>query len=135
MKKITILLLFTISLIACAQKTDKIVGVWNVKNDYYQAVYEIVENKGIFFGKIHYYNDGTREYKGTNEKKDYFLTDLEKKEGKYVNGKMYMPDGSYYNAIFSLKDNNRLEVLMTVDGKPYKEIWTKGKVIKNIFPK
>ncbi len=126
MKKITILLLFTISLIACAQKTDKIIGVWDVKNDYYQAVYEIVEDKGIFFGKIHYYNDGAKEYKGTNTKKDYFLTDVEKKGKKYINGKMYMPDGSYYNAIFTLKDDNSLEVLMTVDKQPYKEIWKRN---------
>ncbi len=126
MKKITILLLFTINLIACAQNTDKIVGVWEVKNDYYQAVYEIVEDKGIFFGKIHYYNDGTNEYKGTNKKKDYFLTDLEKKGKKYINGKMYLPDGSYYNAIFTLKNDNSLEVLMTVDKQPYKETWKRN---------
>ena len=119
------LLFFTITLTSCAQK-DPIIGVWDVKNDYYQAVYEIVEYKGEFVGKVHYYNDGTTEYKGNNKKEDYFLTDIEPKDGKYINGKMYLPDGSFYNVIFTLKNENALEVLMTVENKPYKETWTRN---------
>lgn len=127
--------ILAINLVSCAQKNDKIIGVWEVKNEYYQAVYEIVEYRGKFFGKIHYYNDGKLEYQGKNKKRDYFLTDVEKQGKTYNNGKMYLPDGSYYEVIFTLKDDNKLKALMTVEGKPYKEVWTKGKVIKNIFPK
>lgn len=84
---------------------------------------------------MHYYNDGKFEYQGKNKKRDYFLTDVEKQGNTYNNGKMYLPDGTYYEVIFTLKDDNKLEALMTVEGKPYKEVWTKGKVFKNIFPK
>lgn len=121
----TFLLAF-LSLTSCAQSNDKIIGIWDVKTDYYQAVYEIVENDGKFFGKVHYYSDGETEYKGENRKEDYFLTDVELKDGKYRNGKMYMPDGSFYKVIFTLKNENTLEALMTVDGKPYKETWKRN---------
>lgn len=123
---ITFLALF-LSLTSCAQKSnDKIIGVWDIKTDYYQAIYEIVENDEKFYGKVHYYNDGTNEYKGNNKKEDYFLTDIEAKNGKYVNGKMYLPDGTFYKVIFSLKDENTLEALMTVEGEPYKETWKRN---------
>lgn len=111
---------------SCAQNNDKIIGVWEVKNDYYQATYEIVAYEGKFFGKAHYYNDGKIEYKGDNKKEDYFLTDIEKKDNQYINGKMYSPDGSFYNVIFILKDDNTLEAKMTVDKQPYTEIWKRN---------
>ncbi len=38
---------------------------------------------------------------------------------------MYPPDGSYYEVIFNAKDANTLEVLMTIEGQPYKEIWNR----------
>lgn len=124
-KSIIALLFFSITLISCAQE-DKIIGVWDIKNDYYQAVYEIVEHEGKFFGKAHYYNDGTTEYKGDNKKEDYFLTDIEKKGETYINGKMYLPDGSFYNVIFTLKNDDTLEALMTVEKQPYTETWTRN---------
>ncbi|MDC1162321.1 DUF2147 domain-containing protein [Tenacibaculum sp.] len=121
------LIVFSLAMFtSCAQNNDKIIGVWNVKNGYYQAIYEIVAYKGKFFGKMHYYNDGSKEYKRENKKKDYFLTDVEKNGKKYVNGKMYLPDGSFYKVIFMLKNENTLEALMTVDGEPYKEIWKRN---------
>lgn len=127
MKTFQILLFTTLfSLTSCAQNNNKIIGVWNVKTDYYQAIYEIVEHDNKFFGKVHYYNDGETEYKGDNKKDDYFLTDVEVQNGNYINGKMYLPDGSFYNVIFTLKNENTLEALMTVEGKPYTETWTRN---------
>lgn len=120
--KIITLFIITISFNACAQK-DNIIGVWDVKTSTYQAVYEIVEHQNQFFGKVHYYNDGITEYKGKDKKEDYFLTDVIFKDGKYINGKMYMPDGSFYKVIFTQKDKDTLEVIMTIDGAPYKETW------------
>lgn len=116
---------FILSLNSCAQD-QRIEGVWDVKNNYYQAVYEIEENENKYYGKVHYYNDGTTAYKGDNKEKDYFLTDIEFKDGKYINGKMYLPDGSFYNVIFTLKNENTLEVLMTIENQPYTEIWTRN---------
>ncbi len=123
--KIGTLLIITLSFNACAQQ-DNIVGAWDVKTDAYQAIYEIVEYDGQFFGKVHYYNDGVTEYNGNDKKEDYFLTDVEFKDGKYINGKMYLPDSSFYNVIFTLKDNNTLEAIMTVNGAPYKETWKRN---------
>ena len=113
LKTLIVTLFFSVTFIACAQTNDPIIGVWDVKTAYYEAVYEIVEHEGKFFGKIHYYNDGETEYTGENKKEDYFLTDLELKNDQYLNGKMYAPDGSFYHIICSLDDRNTLVVSMT----------------------
>ena len=120
--QLTLLLCISLSFNACGQNNN-IVGVWEVKTSLYQGLYEIVEHDDVFYGKIHYYNDGITEYKGKNKKEDYFLTDVILKDGKYVNGKMYMPDGSFYKVIFTQKDKDTLEVIMTIEGAPYKETW------------
>ena len=115
-------LLFGLTSSSCACQDD-IIGVWDVKTDHYRAVYEIVENESKYYGMVHYYNDGTTEYKGNGKEEDYFLTDVEAKEDHYVHGKMYLPDGSYYEVIFNLMDANTLEMQMTVEGLPYRETW------------
>ena len=124
-KSIVVLILFSLSIASCAQE-DAIIGVWDVKNQYNEAIYEIVEYQGKFFGKTHYYNDGKTEYKGNSKKEDYFLTDVEKIDGKYINGKMYTPDGRFYQVIFSFKNDNTLEAKMTVDDQPYTETWVRN---------
>lgn len=118
-----VFLVLTMNFTSCAQSNDAIISVWNVTTDLYTAIYEIVPYRGKFYGKVHYFNDGNMEYIGSNEKEDYFLTDVENKEGEYLGGKMYTPTGSYYEVIFELKDENTLEALMTVQGKAYKETW------------
>ncbi len=122
LKSILTLIIVIITFNSCAQD-NKIIGVWDVKNDYYQAVYEIEPFESKFIGKIHYYNDGETEYTGKNKKEDYFLTDIEAKDGIYINGKMYLPDGSYYEVIFRMIDANTLEAGMTVQGQLYTETW------------
>lgn len=123
MKQLYLVLIILFSVVVSAQKNDDIIGVWEVKTNNFQAIYEIEESHGKFIGKVHYYNDGETEYKGSNTKEDYFLSEVIKKDDKYINGKMYLPDGSYYYVIFTFKDKDVLEVLMTLDDKPYKETW------------
>lgn len=117
--------LMLLTLISCAQSTEPIVGVWKVDNEYYKAIYEIVEVDGMFYGKIHKYDDGKETYLGNNKKEDYFLTDVKKEDSQYVNGKMYMPDGSYYEVIFTIINENELKVDMTIENYPYSETWTR----------
>ncbi|MCT4586369.1 MAG: hypothetical protein N4A71_00960 [Carboxylicivirga sp.] len=109
-----------------APEGDKIIGVWEVNNDYYQAIYEIIKYENQYFGKVHYYHDGTKEYKGNNTKEDYFLEGIFYKEGKYTQSKMHMPDGSVKLANFVLKGDD-LNVSMTIEGHPYKEVWKRQK--------
>lgn len=104
-------------------KADKIMGVWEVKNDYYMAIYEVEKYQDRYIGKIHYYNDGKTEYIGKNTKEDYFLDSISYENGTYINGKMYMPDGSNYQVIFKQKSNDELEAKMTIQGSPYIKIW------------
>ncbi len=101
---------------------DSIVGVWEVKNEYYMAIYEIIKYDDQYFGKVHYYNDGTTEYTGNNNEEDYFLEDVFYNDGKYSTGKMYMPDGSHYQVKFTLKGDD-LTVQITLEGEPYSETW------------
>lgn len=104
-------------------KADKIIGVWEVRNDYYMAMYELEKYQGKYIGKVHYYNDGKTEYTGKNAKKDYFLDGVTYENGMYKNGKMYLPDGSKYEVTFKLENNDELEAKMTIDDTPYAEIW------------
>lgn len=101
---------------------DSIIGLWEVQNDYYMAIYEIIKFENQYFGKMHYYNDMETEIQGQNNEDDYFLDGIFYKDGKYTNGKMYMPDGKQYQAKFVLK-GDRLHVQMMVEGQPYTEIW------------
>lgn len=125
-KLIVLILVFTAFFGSyCAQEKDDIEGVWNMKNEFAEGQYEIVQYKGKFFGKAHYYNNGKTEYKGNNEKEDYFLIDLEKEETRYTNGKIYLPDGTYYEVIIMQPNIDSLEVKMTIQNGPYTEIWTR----------
>lgn len=111
---------------------DSIIGVWEVNNDYYMAIYEIIKYDSQYFGKIHYFNDGNTEYKGSNSKKDYFLDQLTYQDGKFSLAKMHMPDGSYHQ-VKILLDGDEITAQMTIEGEPYQEIWKRKKT--DDFPK
>lgn len=101
---------------------DSILGIWEVKNVYNMAIYEIVKFKDQYFAKIHYYNDGKREIKAQMNEEDYFLDGIYYKNGKYTMGKMYMPDGKQYQSKFILNGDN-LKVKMSINGYSYTEDW------------
>lgn len=123
--KISLLFLILVSFQSCSQEKNKIIGIWNVKTDYYEGTYEIISSENEFHGKIHSYKDDKNTYKGKDRKEDYFLVDATFKDGKYIGGRMYSFDQKYYNVIITMINNNQLEVQMTVDGEPYKEIWNR----------
>jgi hypothetical protein len=105
-----------------SNKGDSIIGIWEVKNDYYVAIYEIIKYKEQYFGKIHYYNDGEKEIKAQRSEDDYFLDGVFYKDDKFTSGKMYLQDGSQIQVGFSL-NKDELTAKMIIDGQPYKEIW------------
>lgn len=105
---------------------DSIIGLWEVNNNYYMAIYEIIKYDKQYFGKIHYYNDGETEITSQNSKEDYFLGGIFYEEGSFTDGKMYMPDGTYHRVNFQLKGDT-LNAQMTIDGHPYSEIWSRKK--------
>lgn len=109
---------------------DSIIGIWEVKNDYYMAIYEILKYKDEYIGKMHYYNDGKSEYEAQGNEEDYFLDGITYANGKYSNGNIYMPGDKKYSAEFTL-EGDTLQVKMTMDGYPYTEIW-KRKEYKDI---
>lgn len=102
---------------------DRILGIWEVKNEYYMAVYEIQRYKDYYVGLVHYYNDGKDEIKGDGSKDFYFLENVKYNQSGYEGGVMHMPDGSQYDVILYLKNENQLEAKMTIEGQPYTEIW------------
>ncbi len=105
---------------------DDILGIWEVKNEYNAAIYEIVKYENQYFAKIHYYNDGKNEFEEKKNKEDYFLEDMYFRNGQYTIGKMYMPNGNNYQVKFTLNVDD-LTVEMTIDDQPYKEIWKRKK--------
>lgn len=109
-------------------ESDKIIGIWEVKNDYYMGVYEIQKHKGKYIGLLHYYNDGSEEIKGDGSEKFYFLNDVVFKDGKYVDGKMYMPDGSNYQVVFTMKNEDSVTAKMIIEDQLYTETWKRKKI-------
>lgn len=103
---------------------DSIVGVWEVKNEYYMAVYEIIKYKNHYVGKMHYYNDGSKVIEATSDANDYFLDGIAYVNKKYTTGTMYMPDGKQHKANLVLK-GDVLVVKITMNGYPYTEKWTR----------
>ncbi len=101
---------------------DSIIGVWEVRNDYYLAIYEIEKYDDQYFGKIHYYNDGTTEIEAKNNSEDYFMDGVAYQNGEYTTGKIYMPNGTIYETKFMI-DHDVLTAQMTIQGQPYKEVW------------
>lgn len=131
MKKIKFisLILFSLAftLISCGQEQDRIVGKWKVDNEFNKAVYEIVEVNNTFYAKIHSYKDSKKSYTGKNTKEDYFITDVKKIEKGYSSGKLYTDKDTFYKVFLSFKNTDELEVKMTIDNYPYKELWTRIK--------
>lgn len=110
------------SMIPEREPGDSIVGNWEVNNNYCMAIYEIIKFKDQYLGKIHYFNDGKNEIRAQNNDNDYFLYSISYKEGKYTNGKMYMPDGKQHIVNIILK-GDELTISMTINGLPYREKW------------
>ena len=108
-------------------KGDSIIGVWEVKNNYYMAIYEIVKYEKQYLGKVHYYNDGENEIKTKGSKEDYFLEGIYYRGGKYTQGKMHTPDNKQYDVILTLK-GDELVVEMKIEGHPYSESWKRMKL-------
>lgn len=114
--------LLTASAMTKAVDADDIIGLWQVSNEYYVAVYEIEKHEDTYVGKVHYFNDGQTEYTGKNTEEDYFLAGITFENGQYINGKMHLPDGSFYYVNFTLK-GDELTAKMTVESQPYTEVW------------
>lgn len=108
---------------------DGIIGVWEVQNDHYMAVYEIIRVKEEYLGMIHYYSNGKREIKTDSIKVDYFLSNVFFRDGEYTLGKIYMPDGEHYAVEISLKDDE-IKASMVIAGSIYNETWKREK--KNV---
>lgn len=107
-------------------KGDSILGVWEVNNEYYKAVFEIVKYKKQYFGKVHYFKDNSKEIKGKNSKEDYFIDGFSFEKGTYQLTKMHLWDGSHYQVKFLL-NGDELIAQMTVQGEPYQEVWKRKK--------
>lgn len=106
---------------------DSIIGVWEVKNDYYMAIYEIIKYDDQYFGKIHYYNDGSTEIKAQNDENDYFLDGVVYKNGTFSSGTIYTPDGKSNKIEIDFK-GDEIHISMTIDGSAYKETWKRKRL-------
>lgn len=81
-----IALFFSCRVAAKAMPGDAILGMWEVKNEYYTAVYEIIRDQNQYFGKVHYYNDGDTVIIARKNKNDYMLEGVYYKDSTYTKG-------------------------------------------------
>lgn len=71
--------------LACSTEIDqRILGVWQVKDTYYTAEYQIEYRNKKLVGRILYYNDNTTILKATETDEDIFLNNLKYKKGIFV---------------------------------------------------
>lgn len=121
------LLLLTCSLfIFCSKKEHKIIGLWNVKSNYYKATYKIEQQSNKLVGRVIYYNDGTTVLHETKTDKDLFLFDLKLKKDTYIDAVSGATNTKKQTTSIKLKHNDTLEVTSYIMKKPLIETWIRN---------
>lgn len=118
---------YLLSLFACQNPIDTIVGEWRANSAFYQATYEIIAEEDHWNGQVLYYHDGTTKYRYDGRGKRYLFTGLKKSDGQYIDGiSGATATGNQLKSIeINKKHEDTLEVTTYVMNKPIVEIWTR----------
>ena len=120
---------FIIILIVGCNSVDKeLFGIWDVKNKFYSATYEILKEDKKIKAKVLYYNDGTTKIFSDKENVRYLFVDLEKKDSIYVDGITGATGKTDSEKSLSIKilDNDLLEVTQYHPNGTTTETWTRN---------
>ncbi len=126
MKRI-LLLLSCCLFIFCAKKEHEIIGLWDVKSNYYRATYKIEFQNNRLVGKVIYYNDDTTVLKETKTDKDLFLFNLKQKsDNNYIDAVSGATKTNNQTTSITIKHKDTLEVTSYIMKKPLTEIWIRN---------
>lgn len=110
----------------CSKNEHKIIGLWNVKSNYYKATYKIEQQNSKLVGKVIYYNDGTTALHETKTDKDLFLFDLKLKNNTYTDAVSGATNTKKQTTSMKLKHKDTIEVTSYIMKKPLTEIWIRN---------
>jgi hypothetical protein len=125
MRKITLLSLLFFAL-SCTQKPSELIGIWEVKTPYHQAIYSIEESNNNIIGKIKYYNDHTYIYQESGTSKDIFLHKLKRKDSLYIDA-ISGATTTNQEWVIQRKHTDTLLVTQYIHNQPLLEVWIKKK--------
>jgi len=114
-----------LSLNSCTIEGEEICGLWNVDNYYGEMQIEITPWKTKFYGYLLSYKNDNETIVGNKTDEFIFITDLEYKDAKYQNGKIYVEPNSktYCGLTLKLIDKNKLKAIYDCDGQISEEFW------------
>lgn len=116
--------LIVLLLVSCSQKPSELIGIWEVKTPYHNAIYSIEEYQDQIVGKVKYYNDDTFIYRGSGTEKDIFLHKIKRKDDVYIDA-ISGATVSKKELIIERKHPDTLEITKYIHHKPLKEFWIK----------
>lgn len=114
--------------LSCVHKQDSLLGVWNVKSNFYKATCQIVKENNTYKGLVLYYNDDTSIYKHKEgDVKTYFFNNIKAENNQFVDAISGATIASSRLAELKLKHQDTLQVTTYIKQKPLTEIWIKQK--------
>lgn len=116
---------FFIGVTCCSSTDEHILGVWNVKSDFYTATYSIEKQGKKIIGKLLYYNDNTRILQETGTAKDIVFHNLKSKNGVFVDAISGATRKAKTGIEIKIKHQDTLEVTTYIHKKPLKEFWVR----------
>ncbi|MCP4437868.1 MAG: hypothetical protein GY810_02910 [Aureispira sp.] len=127
-----ILLLF-FQFFCSTSSTDNIVGVWTMKDKFYQASYQIVQEGNSFSGLVLHYNDGTTQYRYQESSPQFIFKNIIKQEDTYVDAISGATQSTSKNKSISIKlrSLDTIEATRYISKRPIKELWLRKPLIIN----
>lgn len=128
MKRLIVLGIY-LCVCSCHEKTDpRIFGLWEVKNRFYHAIYQIKESDGKIVGEVRSYDDGTTSYTWDSTRPKYIIHDLKPKDGQYVDAITgATPKPENINLKLRVKHEDTLQATLFIHNHPTPEIWVRKK--------
>lgn len=110
---------------SCSIAGEEVCGIWNATGDFGEMQVEITPWEGKFLGYLLEYNDGDKTVTGSKTEDFIFITDLEFKDNKYQNGKIYLDPSSenFCELTVELLDKNQLKAIYVCEGQSFEEVW------------
>lgn len=121
-------IVFSLSMLSfnsCTIAGEEICGIWNANGDYGDMQVEITPWKGKFLGYLLEYSNGEETIKGDKTEDFIFITDLEYKDNKYQEGKIYLDPSSdsYCGLTIELLSENQIKAIYNCEGQTSEEFW------------
>ncbi|WP_196892809.1 hypothetical protein [Aureivirga marina] len=132
MRLYKIVIFITLLNFSCKNSSDKYLGVWNVKDNFHEAIYEIEKCNDKYNVKVLEYFDGTTKIDSSSSTLIYKYKNLVKND-EYELIDMYSGETNLtkeHKIKLSIKHNDTIIVSELINNKINNELWVKD-ITKN----